>query len=111
MVAPIIKLAITKYKSRFVTASRVSFPKPDQLKKYSAINAPLNKLACLKTQQRNQRINSIPQSVNVNYSIVRQAFRPCCSDVILTQYVQQLSAHQPLQTSKTSNAEGDCWQN
>jgi hypothetical protein len=48
----------------------VSEPKPCQLKKYSAINAPLNKLACLKTQQRNQRIDSIPQSVNVNYSIV-----------------------------------------
>jgi hypothetical protein len=72
----IIKLAITKYKSRFFTASRVSFPKPDQLKKYSAINAPLNKLACLKTQQRNQRINSILQSVNVNYSIVQQTGEP-----------------------------------
>jgi hypothetical protein len=76
MVAPIIKLAITKYKSRFVTVSRVSFPKPGQLKKYSAINPPLNKLACLKTQQRNQRINSIPQRVNVNYSIVRQTGEP-----------------------------------
>ena len=76
MVAPIIKLAITKYKSRLVTASRVSEPKPGQLKKYSAINAPLNKLACLKTQQRNQRINSIPQSMNVNYSIVRQTGEP-----------------------------------
>jgi hypothetical protein len=76
MVAPIIKLAITKYKSRFVTASRVSFLKPDKLKKYSAINAPLNKLACLKTQQRNQRINSIPQSVNVNYPIVPQTREP-----------------------------------
>jgi hypothetical protein len=76
MVAPIIKLAITKYKSRFVTPSRVSFLKPDKLKKYSAINVPLNKLACLKTQQRNQRINSIPQSMNVNYSIVRQTCEP-----------------------------------
>jgi hypothetical protein len=76
MVAPIIKLAITKYKSRLVTVSRVSFPKPDQLKKYSAINAPLNKLACFKTQQRNQRINSIPQSMNVNYSIVPKTGEP-----------------------------------
>jgi hypothetical protein len=54
----------------------VSEPKPDQLKKYSAINPPLNKLACLKTQQRNQRINSIPQSMKVNYSIVRQTGEP-----------------------------------
>jgi hypothetical protein len=76
MVAPILKLAITKYKLRFVTASRVSEPKPDQLKKYSAINPPLNKLACLKTQQRNQRINSIPQSMKVNYSIARQTGEP-----------------------------------
>src|SRR4028118_1864578 len=76
MVAPIIKLAITKYKSRLVTASIVSFFQPGQLKKYSVINAPLNKLACLKTQQRNQRINSIPQSMNVNYSIVPQTGEP-----------------------------------
>jgi hypothetical protein len=54
----------------------VSFLKPDKLKKYSAINAPLNKLACLKTQQRNQRIDGIPQSMNVNYSIVPQTGEP-----------------------------------